>query len=674
MDLTYSVNTACAVGCGFCPFQRAERPTVATHLGRLGALVAGAPFARRLFLFGGDLAADAGLDALLAGLAALPSRPDVWVYSPLVHPRATARLAGGVARGLVVPFFQGPDGALPFAPPPAAVLRVARGLQRQGLGVAPYLFVLPENAAGLDGLVRLLHRALGFDTLFLRVMNVQIRDERAVPFAEVLPGLVRAAAAARELGVAARFAGDEYPPPCAGGLFDQAPELYAALLPADDGPTANAAVPACADCALARRCRWGYVPYLERFGVDGFRPIARRELPLRHVRELYPDDPSQATAARWYYDPADVPVACTRPWTTLELLSLQPPMAGPCNEDWLKRPLEPLAGGTLLSAWNGPYLRTQRERLAARDDGAVCHAHCSERTRAEGQPLARERVLLTGRAPAFLANRLLQARELLAGAAALASRPTAFSFGPTGRCNHRCVMCHNLWDRDHARVFELPADFYDQIRALLPTLAELHVSGAGEPLVSKPFREFLAGLDATRYPDLRVHLTTNGALLDARLQQRLLAVPFGTLLVSLNAVSAETHRAVCGADDYPRVRANLDALLANRPRFAAGPPAVQLSFVVMRKNVHELPAFLELARDLGCSVRLTAMEPDNLNAAEALPADPAELERALALLAELSATWSRDARIVQYLASVTSTLTTQRETAFVKQVVPPDRG
>jgi MoaA/NifB/PqqE/SkfB family radical SAM enzyme len=313
-----------------------------------------------------------------------------------------------------------------------------------------------------------------------------------------------------------------------------------------------------------------------------------------------------------------------------------------------------------------------RERLVAGDDDAVCRPHCSERSRRAGQPLARERVQVEGTSPAFLANRLQQARELLEGAVTLASRPTAFSFGPTGRCNHHCAMCHNLFDRDHGLVFELPEAFYAEVRELLPTLAELHVSGAGEPLVSAPFREFLSGLDAATYPDLRVHLTTNGALLDARLQERLLHVPFGTILVSLNAVTPETHRVVSGVDDFERVRRNLYTLLANRARFVAGPPAVQLSFVVMRKNVHELPAFLELARDLGCSVRLTAMEPDNLNAAEALTAAPTELAAALALLADLGATWSRDARVVQYLASVASTLASQAETSFVKQVVPPD--
>ena len=668
MDLTYSVNAPCSVGCGFCPFQRADRPSTGVHLKRLSTLVAGAPFARRLFLFGGDLAVLPDLPRLLAGLGALPSLPEVYLYTPLVHPRAAARLAGGVVRGLVVPFFHWQADALPFAPPPAAVTKVAAGLAARGVGVVPYLFVLPENAEGLEGFVRRLHRAIGFDTLFLRVMNVQIRDQRAVPFGEVLPGLRRAAAAARELGVLARFAGDEYPPPCADGLFDDAPELYATLLPADDGPHANAALPACATCSLARRCRWGYAPYLERFGADGFGPVAAREPPLRHVRTFVPgvDDP---LAARWYFDTDEVPVACTRPWTTLELLALEPHMAGPCNEDWLKRTLEPLEGGTLQGAWNGAYFRTMRERLAAGTDHEVCHAHCSERSRAAGQPLARGRQFVTGRAPAFLANRLVQAREILAGAAVLASRPTSLSFGPTGRCNHRCVMCHNLNDRERGLVRELGQPFYEQIRLLLPTLAELHVSGAGEPLVSAPFREFLAGLDAARYPDLRVNLTTNGALLDQRLQQRLLAVPFGTVLVSLNAVTPETHRAVCGVDDFARVRRNLDTLLANRARFAAGPPAVQLSFVVMRKNLHELPAFLDLARSTGCAVRLTAMEPDNLNAHESLASDPAELARAQALLAEQAAAWSREARIVQYLASVADTLAVQARTAVVKRVV-----
>ena len=671
MDASYTLQTGCPVGCPFCPFQRGEPRSPEAHAEAIRALVADDERVQRLFITGGDVLGYAGLRALLKLLARERGLPPLYLYSPLhsVQPALSLQAFPFVA-GVLVPFFSRVKPRSPTTPNPRLLLWAASLVRQAGLELVPYLFALPESLGELPEMVAATAKAFGNDLAFARVKTLDGDAPEAGRYEALARPLLRAAAVAHRLGVDLRFQGDEYPPPCAsptGALHARAPGLYGSVMPAADGPRENAALPICADCDLARRCRWDHGRYIERHGAAGFAPVRIERLPERHVRDYDPARAEDLFAFRWHLARADVGLGCARPWTSMEVMAIRPRKALPCNEDWFKEVAPYEEEGSLLVPWNGPYYRRLRQAIADDALDQVCQPNCALVQKQHHQQEVRERIEIQGESPAFLANHLLHYQELIARRVELRSRPLEFAFGPTYCCNHACVMCHSIQKRALGHDEEMDAAFYHSVTEdLLPTLAELHVSGPGEPLASRPFRDFLLQIDGARYPDLRVTLTTNGSLITPRMVTRLLKVPFKGFIVSLNAVSAEVHRAVVGRDTHAKVMANLEHLVARRRDFVHGAPIIQLSFVVLRKNVHELPAFFELVERLGAGLILNPMEPDIFNQEESLLADPDDLARAHDIVAGLRERYARHATFRQYLDALATNLATQDRERVVK--------
>jgi len=352
----------------------------------------------------------------------------------------------------------------------------------------------------------------------------------------------------------------------------------------------------------------------------------------------------------------------------MELMGIEPRRAAACNEDWVRLKTPKLEGDTLLGAWNGPYFRRLREAHAAGRAEEVCRSHCLLRARRRTEQHLADEIELEAESEPFLRNLIRDYQSIVAREIELDARPIELAIGPTYRCNSSCVMCHSVTKRHAGVRSELSASFYDELGELLPTLRDLHVSGPGEPLLAKPFVEFLCSTDWSPCPDLRVHLTTNGALLGAALLSKLERVPFSTFIVSLNAAATETYARVTGHDRFGLVIDNVHRLRSRLHAFDHRRPTLQLSFVVLRSNYHELPAFLELAAELRAGALLVPVECDQHNAAEALWQEPAELDRAFALIDELSQIWRRHDRFVHHLASLRRSLGLQQRERHEKIV------
>jgi MoaA/NifB/PqqE/SkfB family radical SAM enzyme len=166
---------------------------------------------------------------------------------------------------------------------------------------------------------------------------------------------------------------------------------------------------------------------------------------------------------------------------------------------------------------------------------------------------------------------------------------------------------------------------------LLPTVRMLALTG-GEPLVSRRMRDVLRRFTADRYPDGTVTVTTNGLLLREPLIRDLSATRIRLFYVSLNAATEGTYEHVTlTRGGFPRVLANIRTLLDHAPRMA-GRPTVLASFVTMRSNWTELPAFVDLARGLGVGIRLLPVERDRCG--ESIFTDEATLRAVLAMVRE----------------------------------------
>jgi Fe-coproporphyrin III synthase len=167
----------------------------------------------------------------------------------------------------------------------------------------------------------------------------------------------------------------------------------------------------------------------------------------------------------------------------------------------------------------------------------------------------------------------------------------------TERCNSRCVTC-DYWRHGRADVD------LESVAGLLPSLerlgTELVVLSGGEPLIH-PDWESIAQL--LRRNGLKVWLLTSG--LSLAKHARRAAALFDAITVSLDGTDPVTYAAIRGLDAFDKVCEGVRAA-------AAHGVAPSLRVTLQRANFRQLPAFVELASELG-ALRISFLAVDIAN-------------------------------------------------------------
>jgi MoaA/NifB/PqqE/SkfB family radical SAM enzyme len=190
-------------------------------------------------------------------------------------------------------------------------------------------------------------------------------------------------------------------------------------------------------------------------------------------------------------------------------------------------------------------------------------------------------------------NRSLNRLEMLAKRPELHSYPLRCYFETTNRCNLRCRMCGQSFFRGE-RV-DMPREAIAQIAPLFNFMDDVSIFGYGEALLVDYIPDLLDAIP----PHVNSWLVTNGILLTPDRNRMLIEHGLKTLFVSIDAASSETYRFVRGADAYERVVAQVSDLQERKRALGSATPRLTLTFVAMRRNIDELPAFVRLARRLG---------------------------------------------------------------------------
>jgi MoaA/NifB/PqqE/SkfB family radical SAM enzyme len=129
------------------------------------------------------------------------------------------------------------------------------------------------------------------------------------------------------------------------------------------------------------------------------------------------------------------------------------------------------------------------------------------------------------------------------------------------------------------------------VTRLLPSLARLSTQmvllSGGEPLLNP---EWEAIAQVLRVNGLKVWLLTSGLALAKHARRA--ATLFDAITVSLDGTDAETYAAIRGLDAFHKVCEGIRAAAAH-----GAPPGIRVT--LQRANFRQLPAFVDLAKDLG---------------------------------------------------------------------------
>lgn len=128
---------------------------------------------------------------------------------------------------------------------------------------------------------------------------------------------------------------------------------------------------------------------------------------------------------------------------------------------------------------------------------------------------------------------------------------------PTNRCNFRCTYCaHSLGPQGFRETYGFAPEtmametFYaiiDQLEAFPRPLRTLSLTRQGEPLLHPRLPEMIA-CAKKRHVSERIEFMSNGALLRQPLAQALVDAGLDCIRISLQGLSSEKYRQVCGVE------------------------------------------------------------------------------------------------------------------------------
>ncbi len=184
------------------------------------------------------------------------------------------------------------------------------------------------------------------------------------------------------------------------------------------------------------------------------------------------------------------------------------------------------------------------------------------------------------------------------------SFPTRFAVEVTAECNLACSMCHHPdMRRPKGKMpFELWKRCADQISAISPD-TQCWFSFCGEPLLEPEllFRMLAYGKSV----GLRsLNINTNGMPLIPELAEPFLDSGVDLVVIGIDGLSKETYEKIRVRGGRDVVYANIEYFLAAREARRRG-PEIQVQFIEMQENEHELEAFKAywLARGATLKVR-----------------------------------------------------------------------
>jgi MoaA/NifB/PqqE/SkfB family radical SAM enzyme len=203
--------------------------------------------------------------------------------------------------------------------------------------------------------------------------------------------------------------------------------------------------------------------------------------------------------------------------------------------------------------------------------------------------------------PRQFANDLMAVKSFERGGGGVHHKPIEVYLQVASACNLDCYMCYEHLRPPRYRrgrgLRSMPPELFAKIeREILPYSTKITFGVGGEPMLCEHLLDYIQRAYAARQ---HVHMMTNGTRITSDEVAETLARCLTSLEISIDAATKETYERIRLGSRWEHIFANIERL--NRFRFQ-GPPEerthLSLCFVMMKSNVHELPRFIDVARQL----------------------------------------------------------------------------
>ena len=193
----------------------------------------------------------------------------------------------------------------------------------------------------------------------------------------------------------------------------------------------------------------------------------------------------------------------------------------------------------------------------------------------------------------WLRNCALNTYEYIIQADTVHSYPLDVVLPMTCWCNANCQFCRYCENQ----YSYLSLDDLNKYDILLKYVKNFGFSSYGEPLLHPDFASFAQLVYGKLDPRATTYLVTNGLLLYKHLN--VVKKYCNSVSISLNAATSQTHSKILRLkkDEFINVLNSIKNLVEYRDLYN-NKFLIQLSFVVVKDNIHEIPEFIRLAQKL----------------------------------------------------------------------------
>jgi len=177
-------------------------------------------------------------------------------------------------------------------------------------------------------------------------------------------------------------------------------------------------------------------------------------------------------------------------------------------------------------------------------------------------------------------------------------RPFMLMLEPSSQCNLHCPLCAVGAGRLTRPQGHMPLKQFNRILDQMgPYLLHLTLWNQGEPFLNPHLIEMIRYAKARK---MTVLTSTNGHYLaDGRMADRLVRSGLDDLIISLDGISPRTYRGYRKGGDLGRVLSGIDTMVRTKKRLRSARPFIELQFLIMKHNQHEIEPFRSLAKRLG---------------------------------------------------------------------------
>jgi radical SAM protein with 4Fe4S-binding SPASM domain len=175
--------------------------------------------------------------------------------------------------------------------------------------------------------------------------------------------------------------------------------------------------------------------------------------------------------------------------------------------------------------------------------------------------------------------------------------PSTGMIEPTNVCNLACPTCPTGKGKIAPKPQMSVERFDAVVSALVPRLVTLALWNYGEPLLHRDLPAIIARAKARGVRVVKV--SSNAHFLNGERGRGLLASGLDVLILCVDGASEETYQVFRKGGDFASVARQVAWICAEKKRLGIARPHIDLQFIVMRHNEHELDEIRRLAAEWG---------------------------------------------------------------------------